>query len=191
MNNKIAFVLGLAVGAATGTVASWRLLKRHYKRIAEEEIESVKKWYQDMYDETEHTGYTENKPEVEETPEEKAQLVTEYHEIVKKYDKAGMATVASTHPYTISPEEFGEKDGYETITLSYYADGVLADYASDELVEEVDALVGTDSLNTFGEYEQDAVYVRNDANKTDYEIIRDSSRYTEIKRDVYTNRDEE
>ncbi len=85
-----------------------------------------------------------------------------------------------TRPYTIRPEEFGARDDYKTETLSYYADGVLAYYTSDDIVEEVGALVGGDALNSFGEYEDDAVFVRNEATKTDYEIIRDPGNYKDL-----------
>lgn len=184
MNSKIAFLLGMTVGTALGVGASWRLLKSHYKKIAEEEIESVKEWF---YNKENSEKTSEAETEQEETKEEKERLKVEYNNIVKKYDKTGVVTetVQSTHPYTISPDEYGEKDDYETVTLSYYADGVLADYTTDEIIEDVGALVGSDSLTKFGEYEPNAVFVRNDANRTDYEILLDTSRYTEIHRDVH------
>lgn len=183
MNNKITFLLGMTVGTVLGVGASWRLLKSHYKKIAEEEIQNVQEWY---YNKATTEEKKEAEPEEKETDEEKARIKTEYNSIVQKYDKSGVVTVEQTHPYTIAPDEYGEKDDYETVTLSYYADGVLAYYTTDEIVEDVGNMVGSDSLTKFGEYEDDAVFVRNDATRTDYEIIRDPSRYTEVKRDVYT-----
>lgn len=41
-------------------------------------------------------------------------------------------------------------------------------------------LLGGDSLEHFGEYEDDSVYVRNDAKKCDYEILLDQRNYQEI-----------
>ena len=93
------------------------------------------------------------------------------------------------HPYVISPDEFGED--YETETLTFYSDGVLVYYISDELVEDVDATIGSDSLSHFGEYEDDAVYVRNDSLKKDFEILRDSMKYSEVKRSVGSNTTED
>lgn len=81
-------------------------------------------------------------------------------------------------PYVISPEEFGEI-GYETISLTYYADEILAD-EMDELVESIDSVVGLNSLTTFGEYEDDSVFVRNDKLKCDYEILKDQRRWADI-----------
>lgn len=86
-------------------------------------------------------------------------------------------------PYVISPDEFGQDESYETISLTYYADGVLAD-DDDEMVEDVENLVGFDSLNHFGEYEDDSVFVRNDRLKCDYEILLDHRKYTDVKRSL-------
>ena len=61
-------------------------------------------------------------------------------------------------PYVISPEEFGEYEEYEKISLTYYGDQVLAD-ENDELVEDVEGAVGFESLTHFGEYEDDSVFV--------------------------------
>ena len=59
------------------------------------------------------------------------------------------------------------------------ADGVLAD-DMDEIIEDVDEVVGEDSLNHFGEFEEDSVYVRNDERKCDYEILRDNRNYADV-----------
>lgn len=85
-------------------------------------------------------------------------------------------------PYVISPEEFGIYDEeYERISLTYFSDGILADDANNELSkEEIEDLVGLDSITHFGEHEDDAVHVRNDRLKTDYEILRDLRTYEEV-----------
>lgn len=46
-----------------------------------------------------------------------------------------------------------------------------------EIVDELESTVGVDSLNHFGEFEEDSVYVRNDARKCDYEILADEAPY--------------
>lgn len=48
----------------------------------------------------------------------------------------------------IPPEQFGDDEEYEQISLTYYADGVLAD-ENDEVIEDVEDAVGIDSLNHF------------------------------------------
>jgi hypothetical protein len=87
-------------------------------------------------------------------------------------------------PYVITPEEFGERDDYETASLTYFADGILAD-DTDQMVEDVDDTVGTDSLTHFGEYEDDSVFVRNDDLKCDYEILLDVRKYADVISDRY------
>ena len=50
---------------------------------------------------------------------------------------------------------------------------------NDELVDDVEETVGSDSLNHFGEYEYDLVFVRNDRLKCDYEILLSLRKYSE------------
>ena len=76
----------------------------------------------------------------------------------------------------ISPDEFGEFEDYRTINLSYYADEVLAD-EDDNIIEDIEGTVGEESLSHFGEYDDDAVHVRNDRIKCDYEILLDERFY--------------
>ena len=79
----------------------------------------------------------------------------------------------------ISPEEFGEFEEYEKISLTYYSNNILAD-ENNEVIEDVEETIGVDSLTHFGEYEDDSVFVRNDARKCDYEILLDQRSYAEV-----------
>ena len=79
-------------------------------------------------------------------------------------------------PYVISPEEYGERDDYDLYSYTYYADKVLADEYN-EPIEDVDSIIGLESLKHFGEYGDDSVYVRNDELKADYEILLDDEKY--------------
>lgn len=83
----------------------------------------------------------------------------------------------SMGPYVISPEDFGEL-GYSEVNLTFFSDGVLADM-DDEMVEDVEGTIGFNSLNQFGKYEDDAVHVRDDRLKIDYEILKDRRTYAE------------
>ena len=78
-------------------------------------------------------------------------------------------------PYIITPDEFGDREdeGYDTVSLVYYSDGILTDDV-DQLVEDVDDTVGLESLNHIGEYEDDSVFVRDERKKVDYEILKDN-----------------
>ena len=83
-------------------------------------------------------------------------------------------------PYVISPYDFGEIEGYSLIELTYYADGILEDEEYN-VVTDVDELVGQDSLYSFGEYEDDAVFVRNERLRADFQILKDYRTYVEAK----------
>lgn len=82
-------------------------------------------------------------------------------------------------PFIIRPEEYGELHAYETLSLNYYADGVLTDEL-DNPIEDVESLVPADFADHFGEYEDNAVHVRNDNLECDYEILRDLRKFTDV-----------
>jgi hypothetical protein len=88
-------------------------------------------------------------------------------------------------PYVISPDEFDEIDGYMAISLTYYSDDILAD-ENGVIVDDKEEIVG-DALQHFGEYEDDAVFVRNDAKRCDYEILRDEGTYAEFRKTLPPN----
>ena len=92
-------------------------------------------------------------------------------------------------PYVISPDDFGEEDDYEIESLNYYADGVLTD-DWDNIIGNVDDIVGEESLEHFGEYETDTVFVRNDRLRTYFEVMRDLRRYEDLPRDDKSSEEE-
>ena len=204
MNNKLAFVIGLAVGATVGAGATCKFFKNKYKQLANEEITAMREYLVEKGVEvcTDEAG--ESEPESEEDPEvaHTKRIRTAYDEISSRYKSTAEESIEEQKeepliglakvPYVISPDEFGEKvdEGYECVTLVYYADNVLADFLGD-LVEDVDLTVGLDALNHFGDYEDDCVHVRNDELKIDYEVLLDQGRFVDIKREVYSNKTEE
>lgn len=187
MKNLFIFLAGAAVGSAV----TWRLVKDRYERIAQEEIDSVKEVFskrreKDAKTEEKNTsGYAravaaeaKDKPDISEYAQRLKQYGYIYDQENKKPEKGEEADMENDRPYIIDPDEFGAYEDYDTISLTYYSDGVLADDL-DELVEDIEEVVGIDSLSRFGEYEEDAVHVRNDRLKADYEILRDSRTYEE------------
>ena len=91
----------------------------------------------------------------------------------------------NTRPYVITPDEYDCSE-YEPTTLNYYADGVLTDIY-DNKIDNIDDMVGLESLEHFGEYEKDTVYVRDDDKKVDYEILRNSEEYYDLYPDERNN----
>lgn len=196
MNSTLTKVFIFIGGAAAGAAISWKLLKTHFERIAQEEIDSVKEYYSNRQSEPvkDDTETVIDEPEdttTEETTEPDTRTHRDYAAILAKtgYTRYSNATIVeekkeeepapSEGPYVIAPSEFGSRDDYDTVSLTYYADEVLAD-DMDEPVTDVNDVVGLESLNCFGDYEDDCVFVRNDDLKTDFEILADSRRYVDV-----------
>lgn len=161
-----------AAGAAIGSIVTWKLVKDKYARIAQEEIDSVKEVFS-RRNHPEKPVEEENEEKTEEpvpTPEE----VVEYQNIISSCGYSAVEGVETMHnkPYVIKPEIFGEDPDYETVSLTYYADDVLTDERNCIIDPgEIESLIGEESLDHFGEYEDDSVFVRNEERKTDYEIL--------------------
>jgi len=192
MSNKSLLSLAFIIGAATGSVATWYLLKDKYEALAQEEIDSVKEVFlrreQELKDQSVKKTVAEGIKAVDKAkPDLKEYARRLEKEGYTKYSDFGSdeeeKPVSEADPYVIPPEQFGDNEGYEQISLTYYADGVLAD-ENDEVIEDVEDAVGIDSLNYFGEYEDDSVFVRNDARKCDYEILFDQRTYSEVAEDM-------
>lgn len=196
MNSTLTKVFIFLGGAAVGAAASWKLLKIHFERITREEIDSVKEYYSNrqsnpVADDTETVNdEPEDTTTTEESTEDDKPTHRDYAAILAKTGYTRYSTTSVTEekkeepapsegPYVISPEEFGSRDDYDTVSLTYYADEVLAD-DMDEPVTDVNDVVGLESLNCFGDYEDDCVFVRNDDLKTDFEILADTRRYIDV-----------
>lgn len=191
MNCTLSKVLYFTAGAAIGSVVTWKLLKRKYEQWAQKEIDSV----------MDYCSAKQNEPAPEETDEQLAIQFDEtsseepieptegekiqYEKYAQAYGNLAINEQKSDDdwPRVISPDEFGENPEYETVELTLYADGVLADDWDNVIDEdEIDEMIGKDSLNHFGEYEEDSVFVRNDGLKTDYQILQDLRNFSDVPR---------
>lgn len=84
-------------------------------------------------------------------------------------------------PYVISADDFNSSPpGYNAQPLDYFADGVLADGWG--VVLDIEETIGEDSLEHFGDDQDDILYVRNERNEIDYEVTRDPRTYDEARR---------
>ena len=195
MNSNIKYFAVFVVGAAIGSAATWRFVKTKYERRANEEIQSVKQTFIDnekrLTSCLEHTNNALKKSagiEIGIKTNDDHEVRT-YETIVDDSDyrvrnfndklNEEVNPVDKEKPYVIPPEEFGEVEEYEQVSLTYYADGYLTD-EDDELIDDVEGIVGEDSLTHFGEYEDDSVFVRNDRLLCDYEILRDERTLEEV-----------
>ena len=191
MKNTLNNLLMFTAGAVIGSVVTWKLVKTKYEQIANEEIESVKevlgRGHRTEIDPDDEIDYDEDEDEDDEKYTPSEEDLARLKETISTNGYRRYSTKKEEEeedvdePYVISPEEFAgiDEDDYETATLVYYADGVLTDEL-DNIVEDVDSMVGEDSLTHFGEFEDDSVFVRNDRSKTAYEILRDTRRYEDV-----------
>lgn len=182
MNNELLCVATFAIGAGVGSVVTWAILKKKYQKQVQEEVASIKEAYQQVIDNIQNSELTvavteEATPEEEETDED----LGEYMEIVKDngYSESTPKPLYGKHstPHIIAPEELGDTD-FEIVSLTYYDDGILADDWGN--VIDIDSTIGDDSLNHFGDYEDDAIHVRNHQLETDYEVLLEERTYSEV-----------
>lgn len=185
MNNGIKFIFAFSVGAAVGSVAAWKLLKTKYEKIAQDEIDSMAEYYAELY--AQPQADTES-DEIKDEDLENAPWVrksADVRSLATRTSELGYSNLSEKEvedvgtPTVIAPEEFGTIEEYETVDLTYYADGVLTD-DRDEVITDLENTVGKDFAKYFGEYEDDSVHIRNDIRKIDYEILAVTRNYSDI-----------
>lgn len=197
--NKTAFVAFIA-GAAIGSVATWQFTKKKYEKIAQEQIDDVKEHFSIKFKHVEPYEGPQDSEEAKRAEQphvdrDKPDVMAYAAKLAGegyKYDYSASGQkdrplevvtkdpdIPGEKPYVISPEEFGEFDDYTKHSLTYYADGVLCD-DMDHRLDDNDPLVLMNPENHFGEYEEDSVFIRNDMQKSDYEILRSLKTYAEL-----------
>ena len=217
MNKLIMFGLG----AATGSLLTWKLLEKKYKDLADEEIQSVK----DKFNEREEMERTvvkveESTTSVENPTIEVKEQKDDAHDklsdflarrkarekerneyfrnkakelgydlsedddvVVTEKEDGSLWITAKTEgvePYVISPDEFGDTQYYENKSWTYYSDNIITDEVG-QIVDDPELYLG-DALTHFGEFEDDAVHVRNENLECDYEVIKIEESFAEINR---------
>ena len=185
--NKDLLIKGMIflAGGAIGSVVTWTLVKTKYEQTIEDKNEEIL-FLRDRYSERkagEHIvkGINDGIEDPEELSIQeiraKVQGLGYINEQIMK-DKEKEEEEDMDRPEIITPTESWEQD-YPTLSLTYYeGDGVLAN-DDNEIIENVDELVGEDFADHFGEYEEDSVFVRNDKHGVYYEILRDYGCYSE------------
>lgn len=184
LNKVVIFIAGAAIGSAV----TWKYIKTRYERIAQEEIDSYREVIAQRYG-VEKSGET-NEPVVIAGTSSEPLDIREYAAKIQKAKYTSYSTPdkevdvvfkddSYKAPYVIDPKDFGELDDYETMNLTHYADGTLADISGD-IIEDVEDAVGSDYASHFGDYEVDAVHIRNENLKIDYEILVDSQNYSDV-----------
>lgn len=191
MNDKLSSVIIFCGGVFIGGFLTWDFFKTKYEKIADEEIASVKETFE----------HREPRPDKNYKVEEALKGNDEYinvspgvaERIVRIIDsngyrnysntaietgkKGGTADMELKQPYVITPEQYEDNVDYTKVSLTWYNDEVLEDDWGNVL--DPDDVIGSDALKTFGQYEKDSVFVRDDDEQIDYEVLLDTRSYKE------------
>ena len=188
MNRKLSNVLLFTAGVAVGSLVTWRYFKSKYEVVEDEIEEKTEETEGETETEDEDPEVSESKMSYKKPPlKEYVKMVEDNGYVPKTHMEEVKEEIADGEwddkdvyePFIIRPEEYGELHAYETLSLNYYADGVLTDEL-DNPIEDVESLVPADFADHFGEYEDDVVHVRNDNLECDYEILRDLRKFTDV-----------
>lgn len=180
MKNLLIFLAGGAVGA----VVTAKLVEKYYRELADEEIADVVEHFKNkekelkkIEEKVENANKTEKSEKKKKDKNTASKIInSENYGEAKLEDVEDQLINAPMESITgieiIDPMEFGDKDGYDTKSWMYWNDDVLTNEV-DEIIpeDEISGYIG-DALTHFGEIEQDSVYVRNNASKIEYEILR-------------------
>lgn len=206
---KLLYLASFAGGALIGSAVTWQILKKKYEKLAQEEIDSVIEKFSSMYGENENRDEDDStdKTDDDEPDEEDTEYDDEYGhdpddvydgvetgdpDVVKYNELVGLYSgedrnilrrnaIKNQRPYSITVDDFGELEGYESVTLYYYADEILA-FEDGNPIGNIDDVVGLDAIDELmnDKYGADTVFVRNDRLKTDYEIIPSAQYHNDI-----------
>ena len=180
MNDKLSRVIIFCGGVFIGGFLTWDFFKTKYEKIADEEIASVKETFE----------HREPRPDKNYKVEETLKGNDAYINIIdsngyRNYSntaietdkKGGTADMELKQPYVITPEQYEDNVDYTKVSLTWYNDEVLEDDWGNVL--DPDDVIGRDALKTFGQYEKDSVFVRDDDEQIDYEVLLDTRSYKE------------
>lgn len=191
MNDKLSSVIIFCGGVFIGGFLTWDFFKTKYKKIADEEIASVKETFEHREPRPDKNYNVEEVPKGNDTYINVSPGVAE--RIIQIIDsngyrnysnakieiekKGGTADMELKQPYVITPEQYEDNVDYTKVSLTWYNDEVLEDDWGNVL--DPDDVIGSEALKTFGQYEKDSVFVRDDDEQIDYEILLDTSSYKE------------
>lgn len=191
MNDKLSSVIIFCGGVFIGGFLTWDFFKTKYEKIADEEIASVKETFEHREPRPDKNYKVEEALKGNDTYINVSPGVAE--RIIKIIDsngyrnysntaietdkKGGTADMELKQPYVITPEQYEDNVDYTKVSLTWYSDEVLEDDWGNVL--DPDDVIGSDALKTFGQYEKDSVFVRDDDEQIDYEVLLDTRSYKE------------
>lgn len=191
MDSKAWFMIGgFVLGAISGGTVTYFITKKKFEERAQKEIDSVKEYFTvpkvELKKENIAKEPIDEKKDVIAEQAVKRPSLTEY---AKKLKDGGYVNYSdknvnpekdekiesSMKPEVIDPNEYGDDETYDQVSLTLYSDGVLAD--EDDTILNINEVIGEGNLDRMGEYEDDALHVKNNVRKVYYEVLADERSY--------------
>lgn len=188
-NTKI--MLSFIGGAVTGALICFAVLNEKHNEDIDKVSKDLEEFYNDELDQLkEHIELIEeDDEELDNSKKTYVDYVKKYSpgEIVKERDITKDYPIENENyhndiPYVITQEDFDEDfDHHDKITITFYGDdGVLAD-DRDEMITDIDNVIGIASLD---EFDRDpyptVIHVRNERLGADYEVCLLNASYQEL-----------
>lgn len=189
-------IVSFVIGGGIGSFITYFIVKKKYDKEKRDEINEIRNLYiynikflldkidkeksSDDLDNSERTLNTNSESEVKKIlhhyNEEDDSDFNEYIDKVSNYNPNNIRPITEEIKQ-ITEDEFGEEFDYDTITLYYYSDGVLAD-SNDNIIDNANTILVPNFEKRF---ENDVLFIRNHRLQSDFEILKMSNKtYSEI-----------
>lgn len=180
---KLGYLGSFVIGGGIGALVAWIFTRKKYEKLVNDEIKSVR----EEFSKESHIVVVKNEENAEKTPDNSKADLKNYQGVVKENHytsyKQALEEVKKTaqsqdiiFPYLIEADEQGES-GFAKETLIWYeGDSTLADETG-KIIDQPDTVIGMNNLDDFGK--NDVIYVRNETEEIDYEVIRDPDAFSE------------
>ena len=202
MPEELKLVAAFTIGLGAGILASKRFFQLKYEKIANEEIESVKRNFAHRSGHILETNSLDKPDEFKVKLDEKRNDkgdITYYSSL--EYDTVGTVTTTTSdyirkevddlraereHPeddrpddtYQISEETYSETElGYDKRTLHYYMDDDILVDAVDGDLNNGETLIPKEYLDLIRNSDEPELYFRDDSYGVDYEVLRMKGSY--------------
>lgn len=153
--NKTLLILAGLIGAGIGAAVTYICIKDKVQQKFDDEVESVKRYYESKVQEEESS--------------EKVEESIDMDPVVNSYTSTTEKEVVKKKPFLITWDDFKDSS-YDTETLTLYSNGILVNDTNRKKVKT--SLVGMSNLRKLNS-DNDVIYVRNENNSIDYEILYD------------------
>lgn len=177
MKNVIFAAATFAAGCVVGYFLGRKSNEKEFDDLLTQEIEDFKEAYRESH--KDDSDISEHESEDQVTKDH----ISNLRNTIKNLGY-GDAIIEDDNdddwPYMISPDEYGDCEGYSCLSMTYFqGDDVLTDN-DNKVVDDPCKYVMEDFADHFGDYEDDAIHVRNDKLKCDIEVLLDVRRFSEV-----------